>query len=79
MTASPLVDWSLFGHVVLVALLAGVGVVIAFSLGLVALSIVRDAQRRLPLRIAGVVIAVVMTGLLVWALWWGFQLITNKS
>jgi hypothetical protein len=78
-TASPLIDWSLLGHVVLVAMLAGVGVVVAFSLGLVALSIARDAKRRQLPRIAGVCVVVVMTGVLVWALWWGFQLITNKS
>ena len=78
MTAS-LVDWSLLGHVVLVAVLAGVGVVVAFSVGLVALSFARDTGRRLVVRVLGVGVAVVMTGALVWALWWGFELITKKS
>jgi hypothetical protein len=77
--ATSLVDWSLLGHVVLVAVLAGVGVVVAFSIGLVALSFARDTGRRLLIRILGVVLAVVMTGVLAWALWWGFDLITKKS
>ncbi len=79
MIATSLVDWSLLGHVVLVAVLAGVGVVVAFSIGLVALSFARDTGRRLLIRILGVVLAVVMTGVLAWALWWGFDLITKKS
>ena len=79
MIATSLVDWSLLGHVVLVAVLAGVGVVVAFSIGLVALSFARDTGRRLLIRILGVVLAVVMTGVLAWTLWWGFDLITKKS
>lgn len=78
MTAS-LVDWSLLGHVILVAVLAGVGVVVAFSVGLVALSFARDERRRRVVRTSGVVIGVVMTGVLAGALTWGFYLITKKS
>jgi hypothetical protein len=74
-----LVDWPLLGRVVLVAVLAGVGVVVAFSVGLAALSFARDTARPLVVRILGVVVAVVMTGALVGALWWGFELITKKS
>ena len=79
MIATSFVDWSLLGHVILVAVLAGVGVVVAFSIGLVALSFARDTGRRLLIRILGVVLAVAMTGVLAWALWWGFDLITKKS
>lgn len=79
MTATPLVDWTLLGHVVLVAVLAGVGVVVAFSIGLAALSFARDTNRTRFTRSLGVAVAVVMTGALAWALWWGFELITNKS
>ena len=79
MTATPLVDWSLLGHVVLAAVLAGVGVVVAFSIGLAALSFARDTNRPLFTRSLGVAVAVVMTGVLAWALWWGFELMTHKS
>jgi threonine/homoserine/homoserine lactone efflux protein len=79
MTASSLVDWSLLGQVVLIAVLAGVGVVVVFSLGLAAVSFARDQRRRRFTRNVGVAVAVVMTGALGWALWWGFELITNKS
>jgi hypothetical protein len=79
MIATSLVDWSLLGHVVLVAVIAGVGVVVAFSIGLVALSFARDGERRLYARTLGVTLALVMSGVLAWALWWGFELITKKS
>jgi protein-S-isoprenylcysteine O-methyltransferase Ste14 len=77
--ASSLIDWSLLGHVVLVAVIAGVGVVITFSIGLAALSFARDTKRPSYARLLGVVLAVVTTGALAWALWWGFELITKKS
>jgi multisubunit Na+/H+ antiporter MnhB subunit len=54
-------------------------VVAAFSIGLAALSFYRDANRSMTIRVSSAVVAVVMTGLLVWALWWGFELITKKS
>lgn len=79
MTATPLVDWSLLGHVVLAAVLAGVGVVVAFSIGIAALSFAHDTNRPRFTRSLGVAVALVMTGVLAWALWWGFELITNKS
>ncbi|HEV3187720.1 MAG TPA: hypothetical protein VGZ04_06695 [Acidimicrobiales bacterium] len=79
MIATSLIDWSLLGHVVLVAVLAGVGVVVVFSIGLAALSTARDTGRPTFARILGVTLAVVTTGALAWALWWGFELITKKS
>jgi hypothetical protein len=79
MIVASLVDWSLLGQVILVAVLAGVGVVVVFSLGLVAVSFARDQRRRRFTRNVGVGVAVVMSGALGWALWWGFELITNKS
>lgn len=79
MIATSLVDWSLLGHVVLVAVLTGVGVVVVFSIGLVALSYARDTGRRHLVRILAVALAVVMSGVLAWVLWWGFEIITKKS
>jgi hypothetical protein len=78
MSAS-LVDWPLLGHVVLIAVLAGVGVVVAFSLGLLALSFARDVKRRNVVRAVAVAVAVAMTGVLAGSLVWGFYLITKKS
>lgn len=74
-----LVDWTLLGRVVLASAVGCVGVVAAFSIGLAALSFYRDANRSMTIRVSSAVVAVVMTGLLVWALWWGFELITKKS
>lgn len=79
MIATSFIDWSLLGHVVLVAVIAGVGVVVAFSIGLVALSFARDTERRPYVRTLGVTLTLMMSGALAWALWWGFELITKKS
>lgn len=72
-------DWSLLGQVVLVALLVGVGVVVVFSVGLVALSFARDAARRRAVRNVGVTVSVITVLALAWALWRGFELIVTKS
>ena len=79
MTSTPLIDWSLLGHVVLVSLLVGVGIVAVFSMGLVGLSFARKAQISRGVRTLSLGLSVVMTGLLLGALWWGFVLITTKS
>lgn len=79
MTAVPLVDWSLLGRVVVASVLGGVGLVIAFSIGLAALSFARDVTRSRFIRRASVAVALAMTGVLAWALWWGFELITHKA
>jgi hypothetical protein len=78
-TSSPLIDWSLLVHVVLYSLVAGVGVVAAFSIGLVGLSYARNEGRPQTQRTASLLVAVMAAGVLVAALWWGFVLITNKG
>jgi len=78
-TSTPLVDWSLLGHVILVSLLAGVGIVAVFSIGLVGLSFARNTQMRRGIRTLSVGLSVVMTGVLIAVLWWGFVHITTKS
>lgn len=64
---------------IVVSVLGGVGLVIAFSIGLAALSFARDGTRSRFIRRASVAVALAMTGVLAWALWWGFELITHKS
>jgi hypothetical protein len=78
-TASPLIDWSLLGRVALYSLVAGVGVVIVFSLGLVGLSVARSEELGRAQRAASVFVSVIATSALAAALWWAFVLITNKS
>jgi cell division protein FtsX len=79
MTSTTYVDWPLLGQVVLVSILAGVGIVVAFSLLLVGLSVVRDVAKKKYLRVASAVLTVVTLGVIVWALVEGLLLILNKS
>ena len=78
-TSTPFVDWGLLGKVVLVSIIAGVGIVVAFSIGLAAMSVARADNRSSPLRATGAVVTAVMVGVMVWALIWGLELILNKS
>jgi hypothetical protein len=73
------VDWGLLGKVVFVSLIAGVGLVVAFSIGLTAVSLARADQRSTPVRALGAALSVVMVGVIVWAMIWGLELIVNKS
>ena len=78
-TSAPFIDWGLLGKVVLVSTIAGIGLVIAFSIGLAAVSVARADHHSSPLRAAGAVVSLVMVAVMLWALIWGLQLILNKS
>lgn len=77
--SSSLVDWPLLGRIVLASVLAGVGLVVAFSLALAGLSFARDRGRRRAVRYAGVAMLVVMGAVILGALGWGFAVIINKG
>jgi hypothetical protein len=76
---TPFIDWTLLGQIALISIVAGVGLVAAFSLGLAAMSMARNMERtRWSRGVAGVV-AVVMAAAIVAALLWGLYLIVKKS
>lgn len=77
--ATPFIDWGLLGHIILVSFVAGVGIVVAFSLGLVATSIWRDHARSGFARALGSIVAVVMGLAILGVLLWGFKIIVTKS
>jgi hypothetical protein len=77
--ATPFIEWGLLGHIVWVSIVAGVGLVVLFSLGLAALSRARSGERSGASRKAALIFAVLMGVLIVGALVWGLVLIVKKS
>ena len=56
-TSTPLIEWSLLGHVVLYSLVIAVGLVVMFSASLAALSLARASERSAAARFSGAVAA----------------------
>jgi hypothetical protein len=77
--ATPFIEWGLLIHIVWVSIVAGVGLVVLFSLGLAALSTARDDERSGASRATAMVFAVVMGLMIIAALVWGLVLIVKKS
>jgi hypothetical protein len=78
-SSTPFIDWPLLGRIALVSVAAGVGLVVAFSIGLWALSNSRkDANGRMT-RMGALVLALLMGAAIVAALIWGLLLIVRKS
>ena len=77
-TPTPFINWALLGHVVVISLAIGVGLVVAFSLGLAALSLARGTGRSMLVRVSGSVVSVVMMAAIAASLVWGLVLIINK-
>jgi Na+-driven multidrug efflux pump len=78
-TSTPFIDWSLLGQIILISIVAGVGLVVAFSLGLAALSMARDQERANWVRRFGVALTGLMGVVIIVALLWGLELIVKKS
>jgi hypothetical protein len=78
-TSTPFIEWGLLGHIVWVSIVAGVGLVVVFSLGLAALSVARAEDRSGVSRFVAKVAAVAMGLVIVGALVWGLVLIVKKS
>lgn len=76
---TPFIAWGLLGHIVWVSIVAGVGLVVVFSLGLAALSMARGGQRNIASRGAALACAMLMGVVIVAALGWGLFLIVRKS
>lgn len=77
-SATSFIDWSLLGQVVVVSVTVGVGLVVAFSFGLAALSLARVPGRSTRGRVTGSVVFAAMVAAIAWALVWGLILIVKK-
>ena len=77
--ATPFIAWGLLGHIVLVSIVTGVGLVAVFSLGLAVLSVARGEQRSGAQRSAAWVCAVLIGVVIVAALGWSLVVIVKKS
>ena len=77
-TPTPFIDWSLLGHVVVYSVVIGVGLVVAYSFGLAALSLARGTGRSALVRVTGSLVSVAMVAAIAGALVWGLVLIVKK-
>jgi hypothetical protein len=75
---TPFIDWSLLGRVVVYSVVIGVGLVVAFSFGLAALSLARGTGRSALVRVTGSLVSVAMAAAIAGALVWGLILIVKK-
>jgi hypothetical protein len=76
---TPFIDWSLLGQIALISIAAGVGLVVAFSLGIAALSYSRNEVHGRIARLGAQVLTLLMGAAIVGALIWGLVLIVRKS
>ena len=78
-SSTPFIDWTLLGRIALISIGAGVGLVVAFSIGLAALSFSRDEGHGRIVHIGARAVTVLMGVTIVAALLWGLLLIVRKS
>jgi hypothetical protein len=78
-SSTPFIDWSLLGRIALISIAAGVGLVIAFSLGLAALSYSRNDEHSRIARFGAQALTLLLGAVIVGALIWGLVLIVRKS
>lgn len=78
-SSTPFIDWSLLAQIAIISIVAGVGLVIAFSIGLASLSFSRGEGHGRIARTGARVLALLMGAAIVGALVWGLLLIVRKS
>jgi hypothetical protein len=78
-SSTPFIDWSLLGQIALISIAAGVGLVVAFSVGLAALSYSRNDVHGRVARFGAQIVTLLMGAAIVGALIWGLILIVRKS
>jgi hypothetical protein len=78
-SSTPFIDWSLLAQIAIISILAGVGLVVAFSIGLSALSFSCGEARGRLARMGALAVTLVMGAAIVGALIWGLVLIVRKS
>ena len=77
-TSTPLIEWSLLGHVVLYSLVIAVGLVVMFSASLAALSLARASERSAAARFSGAVAAALTSAVICASLVWGLLVIVKQ-
>ena len=77
-TSTPLIEWSLLGHVVLYSLVIAVGLVVMFSVSLATLALARASQRSTVVRLSGAVVSVLTSAVICASLVWGLIAIVKK-
>jgi hypothetical protein len=78
-SSTPFIDWSLLARIAIVSIVAGVGLVTAFSIGVAALSFARNEGHGRVSRWGAQVLTLLMGAAIVAALVWGLVLIVRKS
>jgi hypothetical protein len=76
---TPFIDWSLLAKIALISIVAGVGLVAAFSFGLAALSFSRNEEHGRIARTGAHALTLLMGAVILGALIWGLVLIVRKS
>lgn len=78
-SSTPFIDWSLLARIAIISIVAGVGLVVAFSIGLSALSFSRSKEHGGIARAGAWALTLLMGAVIVGALIWGLVLIVRKS
>jgi hypothetical protein len=78
-SSTPFIDWSLLARIAIISIVTGVGLVVAFSIGLSALSFSRSHEHGGIARAGAWVVTLLMGAVIVGALIWGLVLIVRKS
>jgi hypothetical protein len=78
-SSTPFVDWSLLAQIAIISIVAGVGLVVAFSIGLSALSFSRNEENGRFARMVARALTLLMGAAIVGALIWGLVLIVRKT
>jgi hypothetical protein len=78
-SSTPFIDWSLLAQIAIISIVAGVGLVVAFSIGLAALSFSRSEEHGRIARMGAQALTLLMGAAIVGALVWGLVLIVRKS
>jgi hypothetical protein len=78
-SSTPFIDWSLLAQIAIISIAAGVGLVVAFSIGLASLSYSRGEEHGRFARMGARTLTLLMGAVIVGALVWGLVLIVRKS
>jgi hypothetical protein len=78
-SSAPFIDWSLLARIAIISIAAGVGLVVAFSIGLAALSFSRSEEHGRIARTGAWVVTLLIGAAIAGALIWGLVLIVRKS
>lgn len=78
-SSTPFIDWGLLARIAIISIVAGVGLVAAFSIGVAALSFSRSDEHGRLSRLGASALTLLMGTVIAGALLWGLVLIVRKS